>query len=262
MSIALETRQLNKRFGGLLATNEVSLSLEGNELHAIIGPNGAGKTTLIGQLTGELAPDSGSIVLFGQDITRLNVEQRARLGLGRSYQISQICKDFTALENVTMAALSRAERDRTDQVSFFGRLLSPMANAKVLQNEALRCLDLVGLATKAQTPSSVLAHGEHRQLELAMALALQPRILLLDEPLAGMSQSESEQMIQLLLKLKGQFPILLIEHDMDAVFALADRISVLVYGAIIACDTPSNIRNNDKVKTAYLGDEVGELSHE
>jgi branched-chain amino acid transport system ATP-binding protein len=256
MSASLEIKGLVKRFGGLTATDNVNLVVEGNELHAIIGPNGAGKSTLIGQLAGEITPDEGHIFFFGKDITRQSVEQRVHQGLARSYQISQICKDFTAHQNVVMAALAKGQREGTDRPGIWGRLFSGLRHDQALNKAATEALELVGLGNKKETLASVLAHGEHRQLELAMALALGPKILLLDEPLAGMSKAESDVMIQLLLKLKGHYPILLIEHDMDAVFTLADRVSVLVYGAIIASDTPANIRENPKVKTAYLGDET------
>jgi branched-chain amino acid transport system ATP-binding protein len=255
MTAALKTNQLVKRFGGLTATDQVSLTIEPTELHAIIGPNGAGKSTLIGQLSGELQSDSGSIELFGVDVTKTNAAQRARLGLARSYQISQICKDFTAHQNVVMAALATAQRNKTDQAGFFGSFLSPLKNDRKITQLADNAIELVGLTSRANTSAAVLAHGEQRQLEIAMALALEPKILLLDEPLAGMSKGESETMVQLLLKLKGRYPMLLVEHDMEAVFALADRVSVLVYGAIIACDSPGQIRDNAKVREAYLGDE-------
>jgi branched-chain amino acid transport system ATP-binding protein len=255
MTAALKTEQLVKRFGGLTATDHVSLTIEPTELHAIIGPNGAGKSTLIGQLSGELQADSGTIKLFGVDVSKTNAAQRARLGLARSYQISQICKDFTAHQNVVMAALATAQRNSTDQSGFFGRLFSPLKKDQKIAQLADSAIELVGLTSRAHTSAAVLAHGEQRQLEIAMALALEPKILLLDEPLAGMSKGESETMVQLLLKLKGRYPMLLVEHDMEAVFALADRVSVLVYGAIIACDSPSLIRDNAKVREAYLGDE-------
>jgi branched-chain amino acid transport system ATP-binding protein len=255
MTAALKTTQIVKRFGGLTATDHVSLTIEAQELHAIIGPNGAGKSTLIGQLSGELKPDSGQIELFGQDVTKTNAAQRARLGLARSYQISQICKDFTAHQNVVMAALATAQRKHEDNTHWLGRLFTPLNNDKRLIEKADQAIELVGLQSRARTSAATLAHGEQRQLEIAMALALEPKLLLLDEPLAGMSKGESETMIQLLKKLKGRYPMLLVEHDMDAVFTLADKVSVLVYGAIIACDLPQNIRGNAKVREAYLGDE-------
>ena len=243
----LETRGLVKRFGGLTATDHVDLTLLGGEIHALIGPNGAGKTTLIGQLTGEVYPDEGTIRLQGRDVTRLPVAGRSRAGLGRSYQITQYCPDFTALENVAMAVLGR--------VGGAFRWWRPMRAEAQIVGRARRALDEVGLGAHADVPARVLAHGEHRQLELAMALALEPRVLLLDEPLAGMSGAESETMVALLGRLRGRYPVLLVEHDMNAVFALADRISVLVYGRIIATGTPEEIRRNGEVRSAYLGDE-------
>jgi branched-chain amino acid transport system ATP-binding protein len=255
MTASLRTDNLIKRFGGLTATDSVSLTIEATELHAIIGPNGAGKSTLIGQLSGELRPDSGSILLFGEDVTNKNAAARARLGLARSYQISQICKDFSVLQNVMMAALATARRKHNDSAGWLASITRPMRSDKVLTERARLAIEQVGLTARAETPAAVLAHGEQRQLEIAMALALEPRILLLDEPLAGMSKGESETMVQLLLRLKGHYPMLLVEHDMDAVFALADRVSVLVYGAIIACDSPAQIRDNAQVRQAYLGDE-------
>ena len=243
----LQTFGLVKRFGGLLATDAVSLTLLPGEVHALIGPNGAGKTTLIGQLTGEITPDSGQVWLAGEDVTPLNVVQRSRRGLARSYQITQICPDFTALENVAMAVLSRSG-------SAYGAW-TPLHRQPAVMDAARAALASVGLAVQAQVPAAVMAHGEHRQLELAMALALQPQVLLLDEPLAGMSGPESQTMVQLLQSLRGRYPMLLVEHDMHAVFALADRISVLVYGRVIASGTPEAIRSDAEVRNAYLGDE-------
>lgn len=247
---ALVTRNLVKRFGGVTATDDVSLSVEPGELHAIIGPNGAGKSTLIGQLAGEISPDAGSVELFGQTVTRLTVHQRARLGLARTYQITQLAKDFTALDNVLLAVNARARHNF--------RFWSNAHDDKAAVDHANAALQTVGLTAQTGTPVSALAHGEQRQLEIAMALATQPKLLLLDEPLAGMSQNEAGAMIALLKSLKGRYPMLLVEHDMDAVFSLADRVSVLVYGRIIATDTPDNIRNNTAVRDAYLGDEVTE----
>jgi branched-chain amino acid transport system ATP-binding protein len=241
----LATTGLVKRFGGLVATDDVSLTVEPGEIHALIGPNGAGKTTLISQLVGEQLSDAGSISFDGHDVTTLNVVQRARRGLARSYQITQICKEFTALENVMLAA----QAHRPHNFYFFRRA----DRERGIVDSAQAALTTVGLGTRAAVRASNLAHGEHRQLELAMALALQPKLLLLDEPLAGMSQGESEAMVNLLLTLRGKIPMLLVEHDMNAVFALADRISVLVYGRVIATDTPANIRDNAEVKSAYLG---------
>ncbi len=249
----LQTRGLVKRFGGLLATDSVSIDLLPGELHALIGPNGAGKTTLISQLTGELRPDEGDILIAGQSVNHLSVEKRAQLGLARSYQITQILPDFSALENVAMAVLSK--RNQADGKSGLGAWKVLIREASI-QTPALAALEQVGLGGQVRTLAKVMAHGEHRQLELAMALALQPKLLLLDEPLAGMSGNESETMISLLLFLKGRYPILLVEHDMNAVFKLADRISVLVYGKVIASGTPDFIKNDAEVRQAYLGDEA------
>jgi branched-chain amino acid transport system ATP-binding protein len=237
---------LTKRFGGLLATDGLSLAVAAGEVHAVIGPNGAGKTTLLAQLSGELAPDAGSIRFAGRDITRLPVHQRSLSGLARSYQITQILPEFTALENVMLAVQARTGH------SF--RFWQPARSCAGLTEPAREALEQVGLAARADTPADELAHGEHRQLELAIALAAHPKLLLLDEPLAGMSSRESEEMIALLAKLKGRCSIVLVEHDMQAVFALADRITVLVYGRAIACGRPEAIRDSAEVRTAYLGD--------
>ena len=247
MSSLLEVRGLIKRFGGLIATDRVDFEVNAGEVHAIIGPNGAGKTTLISQLAGELHPDGGLIVFKGRDITRLSVPARSRSGLGRSYQISQIFAEFSALENVMLAVQAHAGHS----FSF----MRPVAGDDSLRKPALEALQQVGLEGRAQVQASALAHGEHRQLELAMTLAGNPSVLLLDEPMAGMSQKESEEMIALITSLKGRYGIILVEHDMDAVFALADRISVLVYGRVIVSGTPEEIRNSQAVKDAYLGDE-------
>ncbi|TAG05459.1 MAG: ABC transporter ATP-binding protein [Betaproteobacteria bacterium] len=245
---ALVTQNLVKRFGGVTATDNVTLTVEPGELHAIIGPNGAGKSTLIGQLAGEIAPDSGSVALFGETVTALQVHQRAKRGLARTYQITQLAKDFTALDNVLLAVNARATHNF--------RFWRNAHDDSIAVERALAALSTVGLSAQKNTPVATLAHGEQRQLEIAMALATEPKLLLLDEPLAGMSQGEATAMIALLKSLKGRYPMLLVEHDMDAVFSLADRVSVLVYGRIIATDLPANIRSNPEVRAAYLGDEV------
>jgi branched-chain amino acid transport system ATP-binding protein len=248
-TLALETRGLVKRFGGLLATDHVSLQLAHGQVLCLIGPNGAGKTTLIGQLSGEIKPDAGTVFLNGAEITSMPVHARSHAGLGRSYQISQVCKDFDAQQNVMMSLLARGAMG-----SAFGAW-SPMLDDQAARDEAQTYLEMVGLGSKGGTNVGVLAHGEHRQLELAMALALKPKVLLLDEPLAGMSASESQTMLELLQQLRATYPMLMVEHDMKAVFSLADQIAVLVYGKVIAQDTPGNISNNPLVRTAYLGDE-------
>ncbi|MES2536174.1 MAG: ABC transporter ATP-binding protein [Pseudomonadota bacterium] len=244
--IMLKVHNLVKRFGGLTATDDLSLEVAAGELHAIIGPNGAGKTTLIHQLSGEFFPDQGRIVFNGRDITREAPYRRALAGLGRSYQLSSVFSEFTALENVVLAALAHAGH------SF--RFWRPVMQESALTDAAMAALTEVGLAGQARQIVANMAHGERRQLELAMVLVTKPRLLLLDEPMAGMSHHESESVVALLSKLKGQYAILLVEHDMDAVFALADRITVLVYGRPIATGTPDEIRNNAAVRDAYLGD--------
>jgi branched-chain amino acid transport system ATP-binding protein len=248
MKDMLQIRQLTKRYGGLLATDQLSLSLAAGELHAIIGPNGAGKTTLIAQLSGEVAPDSGAIEFDGHDITALLPAQRALRGLARSYQITSVFPEFSVLENVTLAM--QAHRGHS-----FG-FWTPMLAQPALVEPAMRAIAQAGLSQRCSSKVSQLAHGERRQLELAMVLVAEPKLLLLDEPMAGMSHQESGNVVRLLQGLKGRYTMLLVEHDMDAVFALADRISVLVYGRIIASGTPQDIRNNEEVKIAYLGDEA------
>ncbi|WP_019938675.1 ATP-binding cassette domain-containing protein [Bordetella sp. FB-8] len=244
----LRADRLVKRYGGLLATDHFSFEVAPGELHAIIGPNGAGKSTLIAQLAGELHPDEGAIYFDEHDITALPIEKRAQAGLARSYQITSIFPEFTALQNVLVAVQAM-------QGHSFG-FWKPALREAALVEPARELLVRVGLGTRMQVPAAALAHGEHRQLELAMALAGKPRLLLLDEPMAGMSQAESEQMTRLLAELKGDYAMVLVEHDMDAVFALADRITVLVYGRAIACGNAHAIRNDAAVREAYLGDET------
>ena len=243
----LEVNGLVKRFGGLAATDGVDLTVESGEVHAVIGPNGAGKTTLINQLTGEIAPDAGSIRFDGREIAHEPVYRRALLGLGRSYQITSVFPEFSVLANVTLAVLAHAGH------SF--RFVRPLASERDLAERAREALTEVGLASKADAIVASLAHGERRQLEVAMTLASRPKLLLLDEPMAGMSFAESERMVALLSTLKRRYGILLVEHDMDAVWKLADRISVLVYGRVIACGDPASIRENAEVRAAYLGDQ-------
>jgi branched-chain amino acid transport system ATP-binding protein len=245
----LEVEDLTKRFGGVVASDRISLVLNHGELHAIIGPNGAGKTTLIGQLTGEIAPDAGSVRFDGRDITALPVYRRSAIGLARSFQITSLFVDFTALDNVALAVQAHA-----------GHSFRFWRNARVdaaLREPARAALASVGLAERADAAAADLSHGERRQLEIAMALATKPRMLLLDEPMAGMGPEESVRLIENLRRLKGGVTILLIEHDMDAVFALADRISVLVYGRIIASGDPAAIRADPVVRQAYLGEGEG-----
>lgn len=244
----LAVEGLAKAFGALKATDDLSLSVAAGEIHALIGPNGAGKTTLVNQLSGELAPDHGRIVFEGADITRMPAHERPHAGLVRSFQITSVFPEFTTLENVALAAQSTAGH------SF--RFFAPVARDRGLNDIALAALEQVGLGAEAGRPAHALSHGQQRRLELAMALALKPRLLLLDEPMAGMGPDESAFVVEVLGKLRGDVTMLLIEHDMDAVFALADRITVLVYGRAIATGTPTEIRGNPAVREAYLGEEA------
>jgi branched-chain amino acid transport system ATP-binding protein len=243
----LRVENLVRRFGGVLATDNLSLEVAKGELHAIIGPNGAGKTTLISQLTGQLLPNSGRIGFAGRDITRLPAYRRSALGLARSFQITSLLPDFSVLDNVALAAQAH------DGHSF--RFWGNARKETHLRQAALAALARVGLEARADTVVSRLSHGEQRELELAVALATRPQLLLLDEPMAGLGVTESARMVKLLQELRREVTILLVEHDMEAVFALADRITVLVYGRVIASDVPAAIRGNDEVKRAYLGDQ-------
>src|SRR5687767_15118219 len=226
----LEVRGLTKSFGALRACDGIDFEVKEGETHAVIGPNGAGKTTFISQLAGNLAPDSGSVRFAGEDITRLPAPQRARKGLARSFQITSVYPEFSALDNVALAVQAHAGH------SF--RFWRTARSDPALTEPARRVLEQVGLKERINVLAANLAHGEQRQLEVAMALATGPRLMLLDEPMAGMGTEESQRMIALLQKLKQQKTIILVEHDMDAVFRLADRISVLVYGRVIAPDGP------------------------
>jgi branched-chain amino acid transport system ATP-binding protein len=244
--VLLEIAALTKRFGGILASDKISLAVRSGELHAVIGPNGAGKTTLIGQLTGEVAPDGGRILFAGRDITTLPEYRRSQLGLARTFQISSLFPDFTALDNVALAVQAHS-----------GHSFHFWRNARreaELHQPAKAALHSVGLAERADLLVADLSHGDRRQLEIAMALATQPRMVLLDEPTAGMGPEESATLVQTLRRIKGSITILLVEHDMDTVFALADRISVLVDGRIIASDSPAAIRADAAVHQAYLGE--------
>jgi branched-chain amino acid transport system ATP-binding protein len=243
----LELRKLRKTYGALVVTDDVSLSVQPGELHAIIGPNGAGKTTLIHQISGLLPSGSGQVVFSGEDITHLPMSRRVRRGLARSFQITSILPGFSALENVALAVQARSG----SSFRFFGHA----ARESALNEPAMECLNLVGLGGRASVPAGLLSHGEKRQLELAVALATDPKLLLLDEPLAGTGHEESLRVVETLRRLKRRLTIVLIEHDMDAVFSLADRVSVLVYGRLIATDTPERIRANAEVRAAYLGEE-------
>jgi branched-chain amino acid transport system ATP-binding protein len=243
----LRIEGLTKRFGGVVASDDVRLDVMRGELHAIIGPNGAGKTTLIGQLAGEIVPDAGRIHFDGQDITPLPVHARSLLGLARTFQITSLFPHFTALENVALAVQAHAGH------SF--RFWRPARTEPELREPARAALERVGLNHRANTLLAAMSHGEHRQLELAIALASKPSMLLLDEPMAGLGPDESARMVKTLRQLKSELTILLIEHDMEAVFALADRITVLVYGKTIASGSPAEIRANSEVRQAYLGEQ-------
>ncbi|MBX3575254.1 MAG: ABC transporter ATP-binding protein [Mesorhizobium sp.] len=242
----LEIRDLAKSFDALKATDGVSLDLRPGEIHALIGPNGAGKTTLMHQISGALRPDSGSIRFLGQDVLPLGIAARARLGLGRTFQVSSLIPEFSALRNVMLAAQAR-------QGSSF-RFLRNVMHDRTLLDAAGAALDRVGLTDRASVAAAELSHGERRQLEIAIAIALGARAFLLDEPMAGMGPEGSRTLTAFLDKLRAEAPILLVEHDMDAVFALADRVSVLVYGRIIASGSVAEIRNDPAVREAYLGD--------
>jgi branched-chain amino acid transport system ATP-binding protein len=241
----LSTRDLMKTYGALVATDAVNLDVQSGEVHALIGPNGAGKTTLVGQLTGGVVPDKGRIFFEGRDITGLPAHRRAHLGLARSFQISSIFLDMSALDNVALAV-------QVHQGHSFRFWRNARADTS-LRKPAREVLELVRLAERSEVTAAELSHGEHRQLEIAMALASSPKMLLLDEPMAGMGPEESRRMVELLRRLKGKVTILLVEHDMDAVFALADRITVMVYGRVIATGRPEDIRADAEVRRAYLG---------
>jgi branched-chain amino acid transport system ATP-binding protein len=242
----LQLSDLRKSFGALKATDGVSLDLREGEIHALIGPNGAGKSTLIHQICGSIRPDSGTIRFLGEDMAGLDMAARVRKGLGRSFQISSLAPDFSALRNVMLAVQAR-------QGSSF-RFLRPVASDGSLTGPAMAMLERVGLEARAKVPAAELSHGERRQLEIAIALALGPKAFLFDEPMAGLGPEGSKRLTGFLDGLRHEAPILLVEHDMDAVFALADRISVLVYGRIIATGTVAEIRSDPEVRRAYLGD--------
>jgi branched-chain amino acid transport system ATP-binding protein len=242
----LATHGLAKAFGALQVTDDLSLDVATNDLHAIIGPNGAGKTTLLAQLAGELAPDRGSVVLDGRDITRRPAHERVRLGIARSFQITTLCADFTVEDNVALAVQGRERHSFT-----FWR--SARHDAR-LREPARALLARVGLEARRDLPARALSHGEHRQLEIAVALALEPQVLLLDEPLAGVGNDESRGLIALLQSLKGTMTIVLVEHDVSAVETLADRVTVLDQGRAIATGTFAEIRDDRAVRRAYLGE--------
>ena len=244
----LKVDGLVKRFGGLLATDHANLAVEAGELHALIGPNGAGKTTLIHQLSGSLAPSAGTVWLDGTDITHAPMHQRVRQGLVRSFQITSIFPRLSVWDNLALAVQSQAG----SSFAFW----RPARQERQRYNQAAEVAERVGLGERLLNDAGDLSHGEQRQLEVGLALALRPKLLLLDEPLAGMGPQEGERMVELLQDLRGEATLLLVEHDMDAVFRLADRISVLVGGRIVACGTPDAIRQDAVVRQAYLGDEA------
>jgi len=244
----LRVQGLVKRFGGIVATDHVNLDLHAGEIHALIGPNGAGKTTLVHQLAGSLAPSSGTVSLWGRDITQMPVHERVRMGIARSHQITSLFAHNTVFQNVMFAVMAR----HGTSFRFFG---SPYEE-EALRAEALTTIEVVGLAHRVSAIAGSLSHGEQRRVELALALATQPKVLLLDEPMAGMGASDTQAMVELIDQLRQQAAIVLVEHDMDAVFRLANRITVLTYGKVVATDTPEAIRNSPAVREAYLGNEV------
>ena len=245
--VLLSARQLTKRFGGLAAVNNISLDLWRDRIHAVIGPNGAGKSTLTNLLSGDLVPTSGSVSLTGRDITGWPPEKISRSGLGRSYQKTNIFLPFSVWENVRLAAQSRTPNA--------ARWLRLADNVNESNQRAERAIELAGLAPRRHAVAGTISHGEQRQLEIAMTLATDPQVLLLDEPLAGMGTAEAERMVELLLKLKKDHAMMLVEHDMDAVFALADHLTVMVNGQAIASGTPAQVRADPNVQSAYLGEE-------
>ena len=250
----LELEGLSKRFGAVVASDEVTLDLVPGEIHALIGPNGAGKSTVIKQIAGEVRQDKGSIRFAGRDIGRLDVVARAQLGLARTFQVSSVAPEFSTLQNVMLAVQS------VERKTF--RFFKPALRDASLVEAAMSYLVRLVLDDRADVPAANLSHGERRALEIAIALALRPKAFLLDEPMAGMGPENTEKLVEILDGLRAEAPILLVEHDMDAVFALADRISVIVYGRIIASGTPNDIRANEEVRRAYLGDEAHGGGHD
>jgi branched-chain amino acid transport system ATP-binding protein len=244
----LQLRDVSKRFGGVVATDKVTLDVAQGEVHALIGPNGAGKTTLIGQISGSLGVDSGTIRFLDADVTRLKQHERVKAGLARSYQITSIFKRFSVLDNLALAVQARSG----SSFSFW----HPVAKEAGLFDEARTIADQMGLSEKTGALAATLAHGEQRALEVGLALATRPKLVLLDEPMAGMGPEESQRMIALIGRIRSNVTVLLVEHDMDAVFRLADRLTVLVNGRVIASGKPDHIRSHPEVRRAYLGDEV------
>jgi branched-chain amino acid transport system ATP-binding protein len=242
----LELSKVSKHFGGIVATDGVTLDVKSGEVHALIGPNGAGKTTLVAQIAGDLACDSGSVVFEGADVTRAPQYQRVRAGLARSYQVTSIFRGFSVLDNLALAVQARSG----SSFSFW----RPVAEEAKLAEAARALAAEIGLAGREAAIAGTLAHGEQRALEVGLALATRPKLVLLDEPMAGMGPEESQRMIGLIERMRAQAAVLLVEHDMDAVFRLADRISVLVSGRVIASGAPDAIRSHPEVKKAYLGE--------
>jgi branched-chain amino acid transport system ATP-binding protein len=244
----LSLRSLSKRFGGVVAVDRVDLELAAGEVHALIGPNGAGKTTLIHQISGSLACDQGQIIFLGNDLTKTKAHERVRAGLARSYQITSIFRRFSVLDNLALAVQARSG----SSFSFW----RPVAAEAALFDEARRIASQINLAEKLSAVAATLSHGEQRALEVGLALATRPKLVLLDEPMAGMGPEESKRMIELVGRIRAEVTVLLVEHDMDAVFALADRISVMVNGRLVATGAPEAIRANEEVRRAYLGDDI------
>jgi branched-chain amino acid transport system ATP-binding protein len=244
----LRLREVSKRFGGVVATDNVTLEVAQGEVHALIGPNGAGKTTLIGQISGSVATDTGKIQFDKTDITAWRQHERVKAGLARSYQITSIFKRFSVLDNLALAVQARSG----SSFSFW----HPVAKEAALFDEARTIADQVGLVERTEALAATLAHGEQRALEVGLALATRPKLVLLDEPMAGMGPEESQRMIALIGRIRSDVTVLLVEHDMDAVFRLADRLTVLVNGRVIASGKPEQIRSDAEVRRAYLGDEV------
>lgn len=242
----LNVENVSKNFGAIAVSDNVHLTVAPGEFHALIGPNGAGKTTLIHQITGALFPDNGRIIFDGDDVTALRMHIRARLGLARSFQITAVIATLSVLENVALAVQARSGSSY--------RFLRPVATEQRLNDDAMQSIEQVGLTARARVLAGSLSYGEKRSLELAIALALKPKLLVLDEPLAGTGREEGQKLIEILRTLKRRYPILMVEHDMHAVFQLADRVTVLVYGKVIACGAPADVRADSAVRLAYLGD--------
>ena len=244
----LELAGVSKRFGGVVATNDVTLTVRPGEIHALIGPNGAGKTTLIGQISGGLSTDSGTIRFLDSNVTRISTHERVKLGLARSYQITSIFRRWSVIDNLALAVQARSG----SSFAFW----RPVSAERALFDEARSIAEDIGLGSKLDAAASTLSHGDQRVLEVGLALATDPKLVLLDEPMAGMGPEESRRMIALIGRIRSRVTVLLVEHDMDAVFRLADRISVMVDGRLIASGEPEGIRNNAQVRKAYLGDEL------